>query len=125
MYNEKSRIDAVSTLLFSWHQRCKNFFLAPIKKKIPGNPVKNAAAYDTERLLLLYYFFKTHNPRLINESGFKLRVAYDGARTVHTLRLTIFESRQISMYKCGSKIVFPNYIRKDSCFFRTIILPDV
>ena len=32
----------------------------------------------------LYYkkLVKTQNPRLINESGFKSRAAYDGARTV-------------------------------------------
>ena len=27
-------------------------------------------------------FFKTQNPRLINESNFKSRAAYDGAHTV-------------------------------------------
>jgi hypothetical protein len=34
------------------------------------------AAYTTKN------FFKTQNPWLINESGFKSRAAYDGARTV-------------------------------------------
>ena len=37
----------------------------------------NAAAYTTKN------FFKAQNPRLINESGFKSRAAYDGARTVY------------------------------------------
>ena len=37
------------------------------------------AAYVTRN------FFKTQNPRLINESSFKSRGAYDGARTVSIL----------------------------------------
>jgi hypothetical protein len=37
---------------------------------------ENAAACITKN------FFKTQNSRLINQSGFKSRAAYDGARTV-------------------------------------------
>ena len=35
----------------------------------------------------LYYkkLFKTQNPRLRNKSGFKLRAAYDGPRTVYEI----------------------------------------
>jgi hypothetical protein len=40
-------------------------------------------AYAAEQLLLQETFFKTQNPWLINESSFKLRVAYDGARMVN------------------------------------------
>ena len=43
-------------------------------------PKKNAAAYDAERLIFLFHFLKLKI--LINESGFKSRAAYDGARTV-------------------------------------------
>ena len=32
--------------------------------------------------IISWFFFKTQNPRLINESGFKSRAAYDGACTV-------------------------------------------
>ena len=39
---------------------------------------KNAAAYAAEWFVLQ----ETQNPRLINESGLKLRVGYNGARTV-------------------------------------------
>ena len=39
---------------------------------------KNAEAYAAEWLLLQ----KTQNPRLINENSYKLRAAYDGARTI-------------------------------------------
>ena len=54
-------------------------------EKIGKKSKKNAAAYDAERPLILDFFFKSQNPRLINESGFKLRAAYDGARTVFTI----------------------------------------
>ena len=40
-------------------------------------------AYAAERLVLQDTFLKTQNPRLINESGFKSRTAYNGARTVN------------------------------------------
>ena len=50
-------------------------------------PKKKAAAYATERLIFLFHFFKAQNLRLINESGFKSRTAYDGARTVVTSSL--------------------------------------
>ena len=32
-------------------------------------------------------FLKTHNPQLINESGFKSRAAYDGACMVYGMEL--------------------------------------
>jgi hypothetical protein len=32
-------------------------------------------------------FFKAQNPLLINKSGFKLRAAYDGVRTVLSLKI--------------------------------------
>ena len=44
-----------------------------------------AAAYAAERPLFLDSFFKTQNPQLINESGFKSRAAYNGARTIVSL----------------------------------------
>ena len=43
---------------------------------------KNAAAYAAERLVLQETFSKLKNPRFRNESGFKSRAAYNGARTV-------------------------------------------
>ena len=49
---------------------------------------KNAAAYAAERFIYYYIiihtrnFFRTQYPRLINDSGFKSRASYNGARTV-------------------------------------------
>jgi hypothetical protein len=69
---------------FRWNPRGKSFQEG--KKCILWNmPKKNAAVYAAERLMFLFHFFKAQNPRLINESGFKLRAAYDGARTVASL----------------------------------------
>ena len=34
---------------------------------------------------LYLYFFKTENPRLINESDFKLRAGFNGAHTVYQI----------------------------------------
>ena len=34
---------------------------------------------------LYLYFFKTPNPRLINEGGFKLRAGFNGAHTVYQI----------------------------------------
>ena len=51
-----------------------DFFMHIQEKKCCGLCCR--AAYITRN------FFKTQNPRLINESGFKSRAAYDGARTV-------------------------------------------
>jgi hypothetical protein len=46
------------------------------------------AAYAAERLLFSRNFFKPQNPRLINESGFKLRAAYDGTCTIVGKKMT-------------------------------------
>ena len=43
---------------------------------------ENAAAYPAERLVPQETFFKLKNPRLINKSILKLRVVYNGVRTV-------------------------------------------
>ena len=70
------------------------------------------------RLMLqsgLYYkkFFKTKKPRLINESGFKSRAGYNGARTVlHFLKRFALDS--FSILNIGSdKMIFVILIMQD------------
>ena len=52
---------------------------SPSKRKKIG---KKCCGLRFRAAFITRHFFKTQNPRLINESGFKLSAAYDGARTV-------------------------------------------
>ena len=61
-----------SRSIAKWEKRC-----GPSKVKKLG---KNAAAYAPA--CIARKKIKTQNPRLMNESGFKSRAAYDGAGTV-------------------------------------------
>ena len=42
---------------------------------------------------------KTQNPQLINKRGFKLRVAYDGARMVHIFQLHFMQVQTLQYQK--------------------------
>jgi hypothetical protein len=76
----KRALQENSSLVKGFTSLSKNLFVGNNKEKkswnIPENPVKNAAAYASEWLVLLETFLK------LKIRGFKSRVAYDGALTV-------------------------------------------
>ena len=51
-------------------------------EKIGKKNAKKCCGLCCRAAIISWFFFKAQNPRLINESGFKSRAAYDGPRTV-------------------------------------------
>ena len=59
----------------------------PYVGALRGCPSRPKSGLCYRAAIISRLFFKAQNPLLINESGFKSRAAYDGARTVNLMTL--------------------------------------
>ena len=76
-----------ANLLSSFSVKKKEKKAIQLRSKREEKSRKKCCGLCCRAAYVIKNFFKAQNPLLINKSGFKLRAAYDGVRTVLSLKI--------------------------------------